>query len=113
MVALGSKDLACDGIELDADLVERPGGAINNRVNKTDRHRVGVQHLRRDFAQPLTEELEGFARIVAYSDKRFRTEDEGDASDIRRIFSLADDAGLQVAHAILGVILLCHKHLRG
>ena len=58
--------------ELDADFVQRPGGAINNRVDKTDRHRVGVQRLRWDFAQPLTEELEGFAGIVAHGGRTER-----------------------------------------
>src|SRR4029077_16662379 len=104
LVALGSKYLARNGIELDADLVQRPGGAINNGVDKTDRHRVGVQHLRRNFAPPLAEKLESVAGIVAYSDSRPSTKDEGAPSDIRRIVALADDAGVQVAHAILSVI---------
>lgn len=104
LVALGSKDLACDGIELDADLVQRPGGAIDNGVDKTDRHGVGVQRLRRDFAQSLTEKLEGLAGIVAYGDKRFGTEDEGDVGDVGRAFGFADDAGVQIAHAIFGIV---------
>ena len=90
--------------ELDADLVQRPGGAINDGVDKTDRHCIGMQRLRRNFAQPLTEELEGVSGIVADGDERFRTKDEGDASDVRRILGLADHAGVQVANAILGVI---------
>ena len=104
LVALGSKRPARDGIELDADLVQRPGGAIDNGVDKTDRHRVGVQRLGRNFAQPLAEELEGVAGIVAHGDQRFRTEDEGDVSDVGRAFRFADDAGVQVAHAIFGVV---------
>src|SRR4029077_7292928 len=98
LVALGSKYLARNGIELDADLVQRPGGAIDNGVDKTDRHRVGVQRLRRNFAQPLTEKIEGFAGIVPYRDQRLRTEDESDIGDVGRTFSFADDAGVQVAH---------------
>ena len=56
------------------------------------------------FTQLLTEELEGVARIVAQGDERLRREDEGDLRDVRRILSLADYAGVQVANAILGVI---------
>ena len=90
--------------ELVSDLVQRPGGAIDNGVDKTDRHRVGVQRLGRDFAQPLTEKLEGFAGIVAYGDECFRTEDEGDVGDVGRAFGFADDAGVQIAHAIFGIV---------
>ena len=54
--------------------------------------------------QPLTEELEGFAGIVAYSDKRLGAEDESDVGDVGRAFGFADDAGVQVAHAIFGII---------
>ena len=58
-------------------------------------------------AQPLTEKLEGFAGIVAHSDKRLRTQDEGDVSDVGRTFCFANDAGVQVAHAIFSIVGFC------
>ena len=101
---MARKTPASDGIELVSDLVQRPGGAIDDGVDKPDRHRVRMQRLGRNFCQPLTEEIEGFAGIVANSDQRFGTEDEGDVSDVRRPFSFADDAGVKVAHAIFGIV---------
>ena len=63
-----------------------------------------MQRAGRGLAQLLAEKLEGVARIIAQGGEALRREDEGDLDHVGRILSLADDAGVQVADPVLGVI---------
>src|SRR5271166_4275701 len=104
LVALGPEDGASDRIELLAYLVERASGAVDDGVDETDRHRVGMKRRRARLAELLPEELERVAGIIAHRDQRGRGQNEGDAGNVGRILRLADKAGVEVAHPILGAI---------
>jgi hypothetical protein len=73
-------------------------------VDEADRHRVGMKRLRAGLAELLPEELERVAGIVAHRDQRGRRQNEGDAGNVWRVFRFADEAAVQVAHSVLGVI---------